>query len=145
VVRDSGGRRSLIRRDVAPREATLDLARREVGDSMRIVASTVRCAVGPEDVAASRGFAPLIPAIRTVIVAPDGALWVERMTPRTDPPIVDVFSASGDYRGTLPAGSPVPLAFFPNGDIAAMQKDKEDEVERLVVYRIAEDRAGKRE
>ena len=138
AIRDSGGRRSILRRDVAPREATLDLARREVGDSMRVRASTIRCAVGPEEVAKQRGFAPLIPAIRTVMVAPDGALWVQRTAPRTDPTIVDLFTAEGDYRGTLSAGSPMPLAFFPNGDIAAALKDKENDVERLVVYSVSE-------
>ena len=136
AVRDSGGRRALIRRDRPPREATLDLAQREVGDSMRVRASTIRCAVGPEEVAKVRGFAPLIPAVRAVMVAHDGSLWVQRTTPRLDPPIVDLFTAEGDYRGTLPAGSPMPLAFFPNGDIAATVKDKESDVERLVVYRV---------
>ena len=137
AVRDSGGRHTRVRRDVAPRETTLDLARREVGDSMRVRSSTIRCAVGPEEVASSRGFAPVMPAIRSVIVAPDGALWVQRMAPRQDPAMIDVFSAAGDYRGTLPPGSPMPLAFFPNGDIAAMQKEKESDVERLVVYRLS--------
>jgi hypothetical protein len=136
AVRDSGGRRALIRRDRPPREATLDLAQREVGDSMRVRASTVRCAVGPEEVAKVRGFAPLIPTIRAVMVTHDGSLWVQRTTPRLDPPIVDLFNGEGDYRGTLPAGSPMPLAFFPNGDIAAAVKDKESDVERLVVYRV---------
>jgi hypothetical protein len=144
AVRDSGGRRSLIRRDVAPREATLDLARREVGDSMRVSAGPVRCAVGPEEVASVRGFAPVIPSIRTVMVAPDGSYWVRRTTPRDDPAVIDLFTAAGDYRGTLRAGSPVPLAFFPNGDIAAVEKNKEDEVERLVVYRVGGDVSGKR-
>ena len=144
AVRDSGGRRSLIRRDVAPREATLDVARLEVGDSMRVRAGTVRCAVGPEEVARVRGFAPLIPAIRTVMVAPDGSLWVHRTTPPADPAVIDLFTVAGDYRGTLPAGSPVPLAFFPNGDIAAVEKDKESEVEKLVVYRVGGDASGRR-
>jgi hypothetical protein len=137
AVRDSGGRRSIFRRDVAPRETSLELARREVGDSMRVRASTMRCAVGPEEVANQRGFAPVMPAVRTVIVAPDGAIWAQRMTPRLDPAVVDVFTAEGDYRGTLSAGSPMPLAFFPNGDIAAIQKDKENDVERVVVYRVS--------
>ena len=138
AVRDPGGRHARVRRDVTPRETSLELARREVGDSMRVRASTIRCAVGPEEVASSRGFAPVMPTIRSVVVAPDGALWVQRMAPRLDPAMIDVFTATGDYRGTLPAGSPMPLAFFPNGDIAAMQKEKESDVERLVVYRLSE-------
>ena len=137
TVLDAGGRRMLVRRDVAPQEATLDLARREVGDSMRIRGGTLRCAIAPEEVAGARGFAPLVPAIRAVALARDGSLWVQRTTPRNDPAVVDVFTADGEYRGTLPAGSPVPIAFFPNGDIAAAEKNKEDDVERLVVYRVA--------
>jgi hypothetical protein len=135
-IRDPGGKRSVVRRDLAPREATLDLAQREVGDSMRVRASTIQCAVGPSEVAEARGFAAVMPSIRTVVIAPDGSLWVQRMTPRTDPAVIDLFTASGEYRGTLPADSPMPLAFFPNGDIAATQKDKENDVERLVVYRV---------
>lgn len=137
AIREADGRRSIIRRDLAPREATLELARREVGDSMRLRGGTLRCALGPEEVADARGFASVIPAIRTMMMAPDGALWVQRTTPRTDPVVIDLFTADGDYRGTLPAGSPMPVAFFPNGDIAAAEKSKEDDVERLVVYRVA--------
>ena len=137
TVLDDRGRRMLIRRDLAPREATLELAQREVGDSMRIRGGALRCAIGPEEVAEVRGFAPVVPAIRAVAVARDGSLWVQRTTPRTDPAVVDVFTADGEYRGTLPAGSPVPIAFFPNGDIAAAEKNKEDDVERLVVYRVS--------
>lgn len=136
AIRDVEGGRMLVRRDLAPREATLDLARREVGDSMRIQGGTLRCAIGPQEVAEQRGFAPVVPAIRAIAMARDGSLWVQRTTPRNDPPIVDVFTADGDYRGTLPAGSPVPIAFLPNGDIAAVEKNKEDDVERLVVYRV---------
>ena len=144
AVRDSGGRSARVRRDVVPRETTPELARREVGDSMRVRASTIRCAIGPEEVASSLSFAPVMPTIRSLVVAPDGALWVQRMAPKTDPAVIDVFTANGDYRGTLPAGSPMPLAFFPNGDIAAMQKEAENDVERLVVYRISESPVARR-
>ena len=127
----------LVRRDVPPRDATPELAQREVGDSMRVRGGTLRCAIAPEAVVEARGFAPVIPLIRSVSIARDGSLWVERTTPRNDPPLVDVFSPDGEYRGTLPAGSPVPIAFFPNGDIAASEKSTDDDVERLVVYRVA--------
>jgi hypothetical protein len=136
AVLDSGGRRMLVRRDLPPRDATPELAQREVGDSLRVRGGTLRCAIAPDAVVEARGFAPVIPSIRSVSIARDGSLWVQRTTPRNDPPLIDVFSADGEYRGTLPAGSPVPLAFFPNGDIGAAKKSADDDVERLVVYRV---------
>ncbi len=137
AILDDGGRRMLVRRDLPPREATLELAQREVGDSMRIRGGTLRCVIAPDAIVEARGFASVIPSIRSVSIARDGSLWVQRTTPRNDPPLVDVFSPDGEYRGTLPAGSPVPIAFFPNGDIAAAKKSTDDDVERLVVYRVA--------
>ena len=130
-----GGKRMLVRRDVAPQPATLEIAQREVGDSMRVSGGTQRCAIPPAEVAEVRGFASVVPAVRNVVIAPDGGLWVRRGGPRLEAAPIDRFDRDGNYLGTLPAGTPLPIAFMPNGDIVASEKDKESDVERLVVYR----------
>jgi hypothetical protein len=131
-----GAKRMLVRRDIAPQPATLEIAQREVGDSMRVSGGTQRCAIPPAEVAEVRGFAPVVPAVRNVVIAPDGGLWVRRGGPRLDAAPIDRFDRDGNYIGTLPAGTPLPIAFMPNGDVVASEKDKESDVERLVVYRV---------
>ena len=60
----------------------------------------------------ARGFAPVVPAISGLAVAPDGTLWVRRGRVNGEPePAVDVYGADGEYTGTLPPGSPFPVAF----------------------------------
>ena len=130
-----GAKRMLVRRAIAPVPTTLEIAQREVGDSMRVTTSTTRCAIPPAEVAEVRGFAPVVPAVRAAMVAPDGSLWVQRGGPRTDPVVIDLFDRDGNYLGTLPDGSPMPITFMPNGDIVATSKDVESDVDRLVVYR----------
>ena len=132
-----GGKRMLVRRDIAPQPATLDIAQREVGDSMRVSGGSLRCAIPPAEVAEVRGFAAVVPAVRNVVVAPDGGLWVRRGGPRLEAAPIDRFDRDGNYLGTLPAGTPLPIAFMPNGDIVAAEKDKESDVERVVVYRAS--------
>ena len=57
----------------------------------------------------------------------------------TDPSLVgDVFDASGEYIGTLEGQHPFPVAFLPNGDLLAVEKDEWD-VERVVRYKIMKD------
>lgn len=131
-----GPKRMLVRRDIPPQAATLEIAQREVGDSMRVSGGTQRCAIPPAEVAEVRGFAPVVPAARNVVIAPDGGLWVRRGGPRLEAAPIDRFDRDGNYLGTLAAGAPVPIAFMPNGDVVAPEKDRESDVERLVVYRI---------
>lgn len=130
-----GARRMLVRRDIAPRPSTLEVAQREVGDSMRVTGGTTRCSIPPAEVAEVRGFAPVVPTVRVVALAPDGSLWVQRSGTREEQPLIDLFDPKGNYMGTLPRGTPSPAAFMPNGDLVAAQKDRESDVDRLVVYR----------
>lgn len=100
-----------IGRDVAGRPASRDLALQEVRDGYELTAP-VRCRISPSELVEARGFADTVPAISGLAVAPDGSLWVRRavVTGEGDPPI-DVFGPDGAYLGTLPAGSPFPVAF----------------------------------
>src|SRR5690606_19312668 len=127
-----------IRRDVSPRPASRELAIREVGEGITISSfggGGGTCTVPPEKVVDERGVADVLPAIRDIAVAPDGTAWVRHFAVKGEPAPIDVFSPDGAYRGTLPVGSPFPVAFFPDGRIIAIEKDELD-VPRVVVYHV---------
>jgi hypothetical protein len=135
-----GGRPTrIMRRDVAPEPVTPELAEREVGDSMRISYGSGACTIPPEDVVSARGAAAVVPAMRDVILAPDGALWIPRGVGQRTEWRIDVFDPSGAYTGTLPAGSPLPAAFRGEDEIVTIERDDLDR-QSVVVYRV--DRGG---
>lgn len=74
------------------------------------------------------------PAVRGPAVAPDGTLWVRRTPSRTSLATFDLFSADGEYLGTL-TDIPAPVAFLPDRSIVAIEED-ESEIDRVVVYGI---------
>lgn len=133
-----GGRHlRTLRRDVAPAPATAQLAEGMVPrGEMHIRFGSGECRIPARDVVEARGFAPLVPAISRIALAPDGSTWVARSVPGEDRPPVDVFAPDGAYRGTLPTGTPFPDAFLPDGRILRVEED-ELEVERVVAYRVA--------
>jgi hypothetical protein len=125
-----------VRRDIPPRPASRDLALQEVGERFEVgFGGGGGCVAEPARVVDERGVAEVIPTIRRVALAPDGTIWVQRFAVRGDPAPIDVFAADGEYLGTLPAESPFPEAFFPDGRIAAVEKDDLD-VDHVVVYRV---------
>lgn len=125
--------RASVRRDVPPRAATEALA---VLEAERRPRSPVpNCTLDPDDVVRGRGFAPVLPAVSAIAAAPDGTLWVRRGAVVGEPAAIDLFDAGGAYLGTLPPGSPFPAAFFPDGRIAAIERDDMD-IQRVVVYRV---------
>lgn len=132
---DGAGRLTgLVRRDLEPMAATVELAAQEVGDSMRIsFGGGGGCTVSAERAVEARGFAPVVPAVRDIIGAPDGSFWVARGI--KDHRVIDVFDADGAYVGTLPEGTPFPAAFRGN-DVVAVERD-ELEIPRVTVYRVA--------
>ena len=125
------------RRAVEPVAANRDLAVRELGEGMRMMTSAGVRECAWDEVIDKRGFADLIPAIRTLRVGPDGRIWVSRGGPRPEPTQTDILAADGSYLGTLPADAPYPIGFLPDGRILATERDELDVV-RLVVYRIDE-------
>lgn len=55
---------------------------------------------------------------------PDGTLWVKRVGLKDESAVIDVFSSEGTYLGTLPPGSPFPVAFLPYDNIVTLEKDE---------------------
>lgn len=142
-VLDGGNEVMRIRREIAPLPATKELALQQVGDAMevRTDAGVRRCL--PDDVVEQQGFAPEIPTISAIVLSPDGRLWVQRGGVRDEPKPIDVFSPDGEYEGTLPAGTPFPILFLPDGRIGAAETDDVD-VTRLVVYNVVRPAVGER-
>ena len=124
-----------FRRTVEPVPATAEMATRELDGGMKVRWSNGECTVATEEVIEKRGMAPALPALSRIALAPDGTIWAARGLVKGDTATVDIFSSTGEYRGTLPRSAPMPAAFFPNGDILAIELDELD-VPRLVVYRV---------
>ena len=68
-------------------------------------------------------FWPEIPAIHSVLGAPDGTLWVRRSDGDGSPGMIDIHSGTGEYLGTLAAGSAFPAALGPDGLAAYTETD----------------------
>lgn len=127
-----------IRRAISPVPASERLAVEEQGEGMTVGLGDGRQIVcDSREVVEQRGFAPVIPAVGRIAIDREGGIWVRRGGLREEPSAIDLFDADGAYRGTLPPGAPFPLAFFPDGRIAAAHTD-DFEVTRLVVYRVEE-------
>jgi hypothetical protein len=125
-----------IRRAIPPRPASERLAVEELGEGMTVgLGDGRRVVCDSREVVEQRGFAPVIPAVGRIAIDRDGAFWVQRGGLQGEPRAIDLFNADGEYQGTLPPGTPFPLAFFPDGRIAASHTD-DLEVTRLVVYRV---------
>lgn len=125
-----------IRRALDPVAATIDLAARELGDTLRMIGGPLRCAIGPRDAAESRGFAAIVPPVRELALSPDGSWWVSRRTAAAEPYVVtDVFSPEGEYLGMLQPAAPWPAAFRGADEILTIERDELD-LAYVVVYRL---------
>ena len=133
----AGTRVARYRRSVEPVKADRDLAKRELGEGMRMMSSAGVRECAWDEVIEKRGFSDVVPAIRSLRVAPDGTIWVNRGGPRPEPTPTDVLAADGTYIGTLPPEAPFPIGFLPDGRVLTTETDELDVV-RLVVYRIEE-------
>ncbi len=124
-----------VRRNLPPREATERMAREELGEGMRITfgGTDTRCDV--DETLEERGFAPYLPWISALALAPGGWLWVRRREVGTRPAPIDLFDRAGIYVGTLPGGSPFPAAFLPDGRVVSIARDDLD-VEYVVVWDV---------
>jgi hypothetical protein len=120
----------VIRRVVAPRDATPELAAAEYPDGIRFGA----CRVPTDEVVGTIGFEARVPAVRWISLSPDGRTWVQRTRGSNGWAAFDVFTDSGEYLGSLKS-APIPHAFLPSGDVVGVETD-EVGVQRVVVYRV---------
>jgi len=124
-----------FRRALPVIEATAAIAAREIPEvGMRIRAGTMECTMTPAQVVEARGFAAYAPLVSRLLVAPDGAVWVERRVPDGDP-VIDVIGSDGEYLGTLSPDARFPIGFTAAGHVLLLDTDELD-VMRLGVYRV---------
>ena len=78
-----------------------------------------------------------VPVIRDLKTTWNGSVWVRRRgeEPWQDDGPIDVISPDGEYVGTLPEGTKMPLAFGPSGLVAYVETDEFD-VPTVVVGRL---------
>jgi hypothetical protein len=95
-----------IRRNIPPRAATREMALRQLATGWKINGCQV--AAGELD---RIGYANTLPAIEALRFAPGGDLWVARGRVADEPTMIDLFNPAGEYKGTLPRGTPFPVAF----------------------------------
>lgn len=123
-------------RALPERPASLEVLAREAGEGLTIRFNDQSCTTPLAEAADSRGMAATIPALRRIVVAPDGSLWAERWEPVEDTQRVDIIDGSGRYRGTL-SGRGAPLGFLRGGRVLYAETDSRTDVQSLVVWRVA--------
>lgn len=126
----------IIRRAVEPEVVTEAVVERELGEGERWGASGQECVVPPREVIEARGHADALSVVQDLAVSPEGAVWVKRRVPGAASSVVDVFTDSGAYRGTVASTDvPFPVSFLPDGRVVAIERDEVD-VDRLAIYRV---------
>ena len=130
-----GGRlaRSL-RRDILPVVPDQASVQRLYPEGMRMRSSRGACVTPASELYEKLGVAAHLPLIRSLAMAPDATLWVERYTFADEPARVDVFDPEGAYRGTL-TGHGIPLGF--SGDLVLFEvRDPDSGGSQVGIFRI---------
>jgi hypothetical protein len=137
VWRDTSVIRS-IRRAVDPVPVTPEVVEEELPDgrTLTIASRGITCRMSAAEVVERVGHARVVPAVRALLLAPDNTLWVRRNPPRQALGTFDLFTADGEYVGTL-RDAPVPAAFLPDGSVVGIEKDELD-IERVVIYEVSQ-------
>ena len=136
-VSDDGAPSLRLRRRLTPPAATREQALTELGEGMRVVSAGGARVCEPAEVVDQRGVAELAPLLEQIVVEPGGRIWARRFVAGDEPGAIDVFEADGEYLGTLPPSTPLPIGFLPDGRVMTSRTDDLD-VQRLVVGRFIE-------
>lgn len=124
----------VVRRSVPRVRTTEEMALAEVPTDFVVRFPGGECTVPPEELVEKRGFAPRLPAIDGVVLAPDGTLWVRRPTAR-DEASVDVFDPEGRYLGTVEGFGSLPADFL-SPDTAVLVREDTLGVESVEVVEL---------
>jgi hypothetical protein len=135
------GRTRTVRRATPIRTVTREMALRELGTGMTISfgPGSRHCEISAAEALKKRGYAHRLPAVSALAIGPDGELWVRRGTVKGEPSVIDVFDSRSQYVGTLPSGSPFPIAFISRREIVAIEQEGST-ANRLIVYHVISSR-----
>ncbi len=123
-----------IKRDIAPRGVTKEMAERhfEVSWGGRVRPS---CKIPADEAVRRLHVADHLQTVTDVRISRGGNVWALRGKVADEPSRTDVFTSGGEYLGTLPPGSPFPVAMMSDDRILVADKDAYD-VGTLTMYRI---------
>ena len=133
--------RTRLRREVDQVPVTESMAVRQYPDGFKIGLPSGTCTADAAQMVRAQGYAAFLPSVANLHIAPGGEIWVLRGHVAEDPAEIDIWSSDGSYEGTLPAGTPFPVAFLVDGSPVTIETDELD-VPQLVVW-IATRAAGK--
>jgi hypothetical protein len=91
------------------------------------------CPVPLEEAVRIKGYLDRLPAINALALSSDGEIWARRGALPETAGAIDVYDRLGDPLGTLPSGTPFPVAFTPEG-LASVRED-EVGIQRLVAWK----------
>lgn len=130
---EAGHLATVLRREIALRRTTAeDVARLYPRGSWM---GRRDCRAEGETLIRQFGIAPVLPMLRGVLIAPDGALWVERFTFPDEETRIDVFDSDGSFSGTA-LGVGRPVGFLSDGRFVALVSDEMAELYQVRVYQI---------
>lgn len=121
-----------VRRAIEPVVVTSEIIAAEVKP---LSVTRLGCTIPAEERARILGHMPVVPVISGIAIGPDGLLWVRRQAPGAGADPIDIFSAEGDYTGTLPGGTPFPAAFAGSDRLVELARDSLD-VAVIRVFRL---------
>ena len=125
-VYESGQFRKRLRREVEPVPVTESMAVRQYPDGFKIGLPSGTCTADAAQMVRAQGYAAFLPSVANLRIAPGGDIWVLRGHVAEDPAEIDVWSSDGSYVGTLPAGTPFPVAFLADGSPVTIETDEFD-------------------
>lgn len=124
-----------LRRDLEPIRVTESVAIGQYPEGFKIGLPGGSCTAEAAQMVRAQGYEAVMPSIANVRVAPSGEIWALRNQLDSDLGLIDIWSPSGDYLGTLPTGAKFPVAFLTDGGIVTIEKDKFD-VPQLVAWNV---------
>lgn len=93
------------------------------------------CKLSADVLVSQFGVEPFLPMVRGVLVAPNGALWVERFTMPDESTLVDVFDSQLAFLGTV-VGMGRPVGFLSKGRFVALVADEKSGLHEIRLYQI---------
>lgn len=134
-VHDNGTLVMRLRRTLKPVPVSEELAIARYPEGFRIGLPGGPCTAEAAPMVRAQGYAPVMPILANVRVAPSGEIWALRSSVGSETGPIDVWSAAGRYEGTLPLGTPFPAAILTDGTIVTIEHD-EYEVPTVVAWRV---------